>query len=245
MNSILQPVGGRTSFPRLVVHIESPWLTSTHLENGLSRSWALEDPGEECDSERYHQVGPQPPKPHPAGVAAGQGGREGGPGASPSLPFSPAGAGLCQPGLSHGRPHPARLVGASYPAVLQGAPHFHGEAAQVPRISSPSPKSRDYLSPPRASLVWLCFPLQSHSGLLEQQVNQHAGEVILHCRTTRLFQETHVCVDVEALFLQNLARCVPAFTLVLHCPANLYQEQLPALQGCLSSAPVSTWYGTG
>lgn len=44
----------------------------------------------------------------------------------------------------------------------------------MPRISSPSPQSWGYLIPPWASLVWLCFPLWSHSVLLEQQVNQPA-----------------------------------------------------------------------
>lgn len=69
--------------------------------------------------------------------------RQGGLGTSPSLPFPPVRARLCQPGISHGHPHPVRSVGASCPLVLQGAPHIRWEATRVHRISSPSPKSRD------------------------------------------------------------------------------------------------------
>lgn len=207
--------------------IKSPWLTSAHLENGLSRSWALEEPGEECDSEKC-QMGLELPKPHPTQVVAGQGSREWGPVASPPFLCPPVAARLCQLGLSRGRPHPAFSVRASCPAVLQEATHIHREAARMSRISSPSSQN-----PSKASLVWLCFPLQSHSGLLEQQVNHHIGEAILHSKMTWLFQETHMCVDAEALFLQNLARCVPAFTLVLH------GKSLPKAASSSESGPLA------
>lgn len=53
-------------------HLRSTWLTiAHHLAEGCSRAWALEEPQEEHDPER-NQVAPQPPKPHPTGVAAGR-----------------------------------------------------------------------------------------------------------------------------------------------------------------------------
>lgn len=136
---------------------------------------------------------------------------------------------------------PSSLLGWGFLPCCPSEPSLHlWQKSPVPRISSPFPQSWDYLIPPWASLVWLCFPLWSHSVLLEQQVNQHVVEVILHCRISG----NTMYVNVEALFLQNLFCYVPAVTLVLHHLANLYEEQLPVLQGGLSSAPLSTWYGT-
>lgn len=91
--------------------------------------------------------------------------------------------------------HPSSLLGWGFlPCCPSGSSSHLWGKSPVPRISSLSPQSWDYLIALWASLVWLCFPLWSHSVLLEQQVNQHIEEVNLHCRISG----NTVYVNVEA-----------------------------------------------
>lgn len=102
---------------------------------------------------------------------------------------------------------------------------------------------------PEGQLVCWCRVVTEatlgHTSWFEQHANQHVGEVTFASQDGMVISGNARVCQRGGISPPEFGSSCPAFTLVLYCPANLYRGQLPALQGGLSPAPASTWYGTG